>query len=108
MSLIVIEQIRSKWDEKSKKNLINAAITIVLDYLIEKEKITKKDSLSIQKEIENGKEILKRMRELLFDLTNCPNLLQKDKFVLAKKLKDKELSRMHSKQEIKYGILKEC
>lgn len=79
ISLIVIEQLHSK--KKDKNILIDDAVHFVLNYLIEKELIGKKRSKVIEERILEEKDVLKGIKELVFEISNSPNLFQKNKFI---------------------------
>ena len=86
-ALITIEQLHSKYDVVQKKTLLNDSIHFVLNYLIKEGKLKREDADLAREEIEEEMETLESVRELLFVMTNEPNLLQKDKFVLAERKK---------------------
>jgi len=78
LSLIIIEQNYVK----DKKDKINSMINLILDILFEKGKEINKEE--ILKDIENELETLEEIGKLTLELSNNPDLLQKNKFVNSK------------------------
>ena len=79
VSLIAIEQLHSQ--NTKKKYLVKDGISFVVNYLFETEKINKEECKIIEEEISEEIETLEGIKTIVFDLTNNPNLLQKNKFV---------------------------
>ena len=76
-SLILNEQAEDKMTNTAK---MNGYIKLVLAKLTKDEKITSNQQQYYYQQINLNAEILYRLKLIVFDLTNNPNLLQKDKW----------------------------
>ena len=79
MSFILVEQDYNK--NKSKKNkYLDKTVLYILDKLLKDDKINKSQSDFYKDRIYSDTNILEQLRDIVFDISNNPNLLQKDKW----------------------------
>ena len=78
LSFILLEQSQVKKEKKEK--YVDNYVCIVLDKLIKDEKIARNEYNFYEERIRLDKKILNQLKDIVFDVSNNPNLLQKDKW----------------------------
>lgn len=100
LALILIEQ-------SQEKKLIIDVIDYILNNLINKHKLQEHHKEIVYLEIEEEQETLSAFQKLLFEISDNPNLLQKDKFAEKKKEPLKMLfCKPESMNEFRFGHIK--
>lgn len=78
LSLLLIENESKLF--MNKDEYIDLYVDVVLKKIVQDEKITKDDQKFYRRQIRLNKSLLHNLKKMVIDLTNSPNLLQKDKW----------------------------
>lgn len=103
LALILVEH--NVNEEKNKA--VEEALEYILNTLILRGKLKPHHKAMVYEEIREEKEAIVAFRELLFEISNHPNLLQKDKFMENKKEPMKLLfCKPESRNHFSFGHIK--